>query len=128
MRVLTLAAVCISLLALVPAADAANPVRGAAPTRPHGFLLRADEPVEHAFPRTPAFAWNPVAGAVRYQFQLATSATFRENAIVYSAKGLTTPVAALSVTLPWISDMFHARVRAILNDSVTPWSRQFNFD
>src|SRR5207244_6663537 len=95
---------------------------------PHGFLLGADEPIATSFPRTPAFAWNPVPGAVRYQFQLASSATFRENAIVYSAKNLTTPVAAPTLALPWISDMFHARVRAILAGSVGPWSRPFNFD
>jgi hypothetical protein len=131
MRVLTLAAVCLSLLALVPAAGAANPVRGAAPTRLHGFLLRADEPVEHAFPRTPSFAWDPVPGAVRYQFQLATSSSFRESGIVYGAANLTTPVSAPNVTLPWISGNPHAlfaRVRAIKRNSFTPWSAPFGFD
>jgi hypothetical protein len=118
---------CLAVLVLAPSA-VAKPAQVSAPSGLHGFLLRADEPGATSFPRTPAFAWNPVSGAVRYQFQLATSATFRENAIVYSAKSLTTPVAAPTLTLPWISDMFHARVRAILNDSVTPWSRQFDFD
>ena len=55
-----------------------------APKDLHGFLLRADEPAETSFPRTPSFAWNPVPGAIRYQFQLATSSSFRENGIVYS--------------------------------------------
>jgi hypothetical protein len=131
MRVLTLAAVCLSLLALVPAADAATPVRGGAPARLHGFLLRADEPVDHSFPRTPSFAWDPVPGALRYQFQLATSSTFRESGIVYSAANLTTPVAAPTVTLPWISGnpyALFARVRAIKRDSSTPWSAAFGFD
>src|SRR5919206_2559879 len=103
MRVLTLAALCLSLLGLASAADAATPVKGAAPKHLHGFLLRADEPVDTSFPRTPSFAWSPVAGAVRYQFQLATSSSFRESGIVYSAAGLTSPVAAPNVTLPWIT-------------------------
>src|SRR5919199_5638577 len=131
MRVLTLAAVCLSLLGLASAADAATPVEGAAPTRLHGFLLRADEPVDTSFPRTPSFAWNPVPGAVRYQFQLATSSSFRENGLVYTATNLTTPVAAPTVTLPWITGNPHAlfaRVRAIKASSSTPWSAPFGFD
>src|SRR5438876_10925698 len=131
MRVLTLAAVCASLLALASSAEAATPVRGAAPGRLHGFLSRADEPAQDSFPRTPSFAWNPVAGAVRYQFQLATSSSFRENGIVYSATGLTSPVAAPNVTLPWITGNPHAlfaRVRAIKRSSSTPWSKPYGFD
>ncbi len=131
MRVLTLAAVCLSLLALAPAAGAATPVRGTAPARLHGFLLRADEPAQDSFARTPSFAWNPVAGAVRYQFQLATSSSFRENGIVYSATGLTSPVAAPNLTLPWITGNPHAlfaRVRAIKRSSSTPWSAPYGFD
>ena len=131
MRVLTLAAVCLSLLALAPAAGAATPVRGSAPARLHGFLLRADEPAQDSFPRTPSFAWSPVAGAVRYQFQLATSSSFRESGIVYSATGLTSPVAAPNVTLPWITGNPHAlfaRVRAIKRGSATPWSTPYGFD
>src|ERR671937_1889848 len=103
MRVLTLAAVCFSLLALASAADAATPVRGSAPAHLHGFLLRADEPVEDSFSRTPSFAWDPVPGAVRYQFQLATSSSFRESGLVFTAASLTSPVAAPSLTLPWIT-------------------------
>jgi hypothetical protein len=118
---------CLAVLVLAPAAGA-KPTKVSAPSRLHAFLLRADEPGTTSFARTPAFAWNPVAGAVRYQFQLATSPSFRENAIVYSAKNLTTPVAAPTVTLPWISDLFHARVRAILSGSVTPWSTILHFD
>src|ERR671937_787279 len=131
MRVLTLAAVCFSLLALASAADAATPVRGRAPAHLHGFLLRADEPVEYSFARTPSFAWDPVAGAVRYQFQLATSSSFRESGLVYTATNLTTPVAAPTVTLPWITGSPHAlfaRVRAIKRSSSTPWSAPFGFD
>jgi hypothetical protein len=131
MRVLTLAAVCLSLLGLASAAGAATPVRGAAPAHLHGFLLRADEPAEDSFARTPSFAWNPVPGAIRYQFQLATSASFRESGLVYSITNLTTPVAAPTVMLPWITGNPHAlfaRVRGITASSTTPWSVPFGFD
>jgi len=112
------------MLALASGADARSLQ---APTGLHAFLFRADDAPATSFPRTPAFAWNPVPGAVRYQFQLATSAPFRENSIVYSAK-LKFPVAAITTTLPWITSMMHARVRAVLPNEVTPWSAPFNFD
>jgi hypothetical protein len=131
MRVLTLAAVSLSLLVLAAAAEAATPVRGAAPAHLHGFLLRADEPVDNSFPRTPSFAWNPVPAAVRYQFQLSTSSAFRESGLIYTATNLTTPVAAPTLTLPWITGNPHAlfaRVRAIKSSSTTPWSAAFGFD
>lgn len=124
MIALRLAAACFTVLML---ASGANARSLQAPTDLHAFLLRADEPRATTFPRTPAFSWNPVPAAVRYQFQLATSLPFRENAIVYSAK-LKSPVAAPTTTLPWIDTMMHARVRAILPDEVTPWSAPFNFD
>jgi hypothetical protein len=130
MRVLTLAAVCFSLLVLATAADAA-PARSNAPTNLHGFLLRADEPVTDSFPRTPSFAWNPVAGAVKYQFQLATSSSFRDSGLIFTANNLTTPVAAPTVTLPWITGSPHAlfaRVRAIKASGATAWSVPFGFD
>lgn len=55
-----------------------------APTDLHGFLTRPDEPRSQEFSRTPAFAWNPVAGAVCYEFELATAGNFTENSIVWS--------------------------------------------
>jgi hypothetical protein len=131
MRVLTLAALCLTLLGAASAADAATPVKGRAPTKLHGFLLRADEPIATSFPRTPSFAWNPVAGAVRYQFQLSTSSSFRDSGLLYTASNLTTPVAAPTLTLPWITGNPHAlfaRVRAIKRSSSTPWSAAFGFD
>ena len=131
MRVLALAALCFSLLGVVSAADAATPVKGAAPAHLHGFLLRADEPVENSFPRTPSFAWQPVPAAVRYQFELSTSSSFRDTGLLYNATNLTTPVAAPQLTLPWITGHPHAlfaRVRAIKRSSSTPWSAPFGFD
>jgi hypothetical protein len=134
MLTVRLVAVCLALLALSPAAEAAKPARAKGPTGLHAFLLRADEPRTDSFPRTPAFAWNPVPGAVRYQFQLSTSSAFRENAIVYSASGLTSPVVAPSLTLPWITGQasgkhaLYARVRAVTRGSITPWSAGYGLD
>jgi hypothetical protein len=131
MRVLALAAVSVTLLALAPAAGAATPVRGAAPAHLHAFLLRADEPVEDSFPRTPSFAWDPVPGALRYQFQLSTSSSFRDSGVTFTANNLMTPVVAPLLTLPWITGNPHAlfaRVRAIKSRSSTQWSAPFGFD
>jgi hypothetical protein len=131
LRAPLLVAVCLGLLTLAPAAEAAKPVRGAAPKNLHGFLLRADEPVDNSFSRTPSFAWNPIPGAIRYQFQLATSSSFRESGLVYSTNGLTSPVAAPTVMLPWITGNPHAlfaRVRGITASATTPWSKPFGFD
>ena len=102
-----------------------------APTGLHGFLLRADEPQTTSFRRTPSFAWNPVPGARTYQFQLATSSTFRDNGVLYNDNTLTTPVAAPTITLPWITGTPHAlyaRVRAVLDSTTSPWSDAFGFD
>jgi hypothetical protein len=101
------------------------------PTGLHGFLLRADEPRSDSFRRTPSFAWNPVPGVRTYQFQLSTSSTFRDNGILYSDSTLRSPVAAPTLTLPWITGSPHAlyaRVRGVLDSSTTPWSDAFGFD
>jgi hypothetical protein len=130
LRAPLLVAVCLGLLTLAPAAEAAKPVRGAAPKNLHGFLLRADEPADNSFTRTPSFAWNPVPGAIRYQFQLATSSSFRESGLVYSTSG-TSPVVAPTLMLPWITGNPHAlfaRVRGITATATTPWSNPFGFD
>ena len=119
----------ISLLALVLAGSAhagTRPVRGAAPQGLKAFLLRADEPVDHSFSRTPSFAWKPVRGAVRYEFQLSTSSAFRENGIVYQTSDLTSPAAVVPMSLPWITGnphSLHARVRAVLRRSYMPAAR-----
>ena len=119
------------LLAALVALSASGSAFAAAPTNLHPFLLRADESRETEFSRDPAFAWNPVRSAVRYEFQLSTSSSFRENGIVYADTSLTTPVAAPALTLPWISGTPHAlyaRVRAILPNSATDWSTPYGFD
>jgi hypothetical protein len=130
MRFLSLGlAAAASVLAIAStASSAAAPV---APTNLHAFLLRADETGSVDFHRTPSFAWDPFPAAVSYQFQLSTSDTFRENAIVYNTNSLTTPVAAPSLVLPWITGSPHslyARVRATTNaGDVTPWT-DWGFD
>src|SRR4029079_17275404 len=113
-----------------PASSHASSAGLAAPTGLHGFLLRADETASTSFHRTPSFAWNPVAGATRYQFQLATTNTFRDNGILYDDSAQT-PVEAPPLTLPWITGSPHAlyaRVRALFGSDATPWSAPFGFD
>src|SRR5918997_1670959 len=100
-------------LVLAPAAHAQ-----AAPGNLHGFLLRATEPEDptRTFPRTPSFAWDPVRGAIAYEFELATSRTFSENAIVWETSTLKTPVTSIPLKLPWMTgspNSLYARVRAI---------------
>ena len=117
-----------ALIGAVHASVAAN----AAPTGLHGFLLRTDEPAQTSFSRTPAFAWNPVPGALRYEFQLSLSDTFRDNSVIYSDLSVSAPVEAPGITLPWITGDPHslyARVRAMFPDgTATPWSDSFGFD
>jgi hypothetical protein len=122
------------LLVVLTAAGSAHAASGAAsgPTGLHGFLFRADEPAAQTYHRTPSFAWDPVPGALHYQFQLSMSGTFRENAIFYNTNTPTTPVDAPDLTLPWITGSPHslyARVRALLDTGeVTPWSATYGFD
>ena len=123
-------ALCIALAALI-GPTTAGARTSAAPTGLHPFLLRVDEPASRSFSRTPGFAWNPVKGAQRYEFQLSTSASFRESGVVYSDTSLTSPVASPALTLPWITGSPHAlyaRVRAVLADSTTAWSNAYGFD
>src|SRR5690348_8736842 len=123
-----------ALIALTLATGAGASMRGdtPAPTGLHAFLLRADEPADSNFPRTPAFAWNPVSGVDHYEFQLSTSDTFRDNAIVWSTTTLQSPVASPSVSLPWITGSPHslyARVRGITSTGeTTSWSADYGFD
>jgi hypothetical protein len=127
-----LAAALLGVLALAAGATGSSSAADAVPTGLHGFLLRADEPSRTAYARTPAFAWDPFPGATQYEFQLSMSSTFRQNGLVYEASNLASPVAAPSLTLPWITGSPHslyARVRAILSDqSTTQWSDSFGFD
>jgi hypothetical protein len=130
MRLARLATI-LALFALLVSTGTSSAASGA-PTGLHGFLLRADEQLTGSFHRTPSFAWDPFPAAIAYQFQLSTSSSFRDNAVVYNTNGLRTPIAAPSLALPWITGSPHslyARVRATLDDGdVTPWSDDYGFD
>ena len=129
MRVVRLATVVVAL-AVAGVAHASTAV-SPAPRGLHGFLLRATEPTTTSFHRTPSFAWRPVAGALRYEFQLSTSSTFRANGVLYDNAALQTPVASPPLTLPWVTGSPHAlyaRVRALTAGGATPWSNPFGFD
>ena len=132
-------AILLALLALVgpPTASAAKPL--AAPKGLKAFLLRANEPealYNRSFPRTPAFAWSPVKGAKRYEFEVATSASFSESALVYSSEGsavkLTSPAATVPISLPWMTGnpyALYAHVRAIgARGRSGRWSAPFGFN
>jgi hypothetical protein len=126
-RLLILLAALLALVVGVGSARSAD----SAPTGLHGFLLRADEPQRTSFSRTPSFAWDPVPGALHYEFQLSLSTSFRDNSVIYANNGDPTPVDAPALTLPWITGSPHAlyaRVRAITPDGATPWSANFGFD
>ncbi|MBW3592360.1 MAG: hypothetical protein KY396_01565 [Actinobacteria bacterium] len=123
-----LAAVVIALV-LVPAASAAPP------SNLRGFLLGASEAQSdpHSFSRTPAFAWNRVAGASRYEFELATSRTFADNALVWKKTKIKGPLTNVPLTLPWIGNgstgyAWYARVRAVVNGKKTGWSDRYGFN
>src|SRR3990172_4894339 len=107
----------------------------AAPAGLRAFLLGADEPALDTFPRTPSFAWKPYEGAVKYDFQLATSRTFDEASIVWSTvsrdKPLRVPAVSVPVALPWMTGnpySLYTRVRAQTPSGYTPWSTPFGFN
>jgi len=101
------------------------------PTGLHAFLLRSNEPVTHTFSRTPSFGWNPVPGARRYQFELATGPTFSDNSIVWSTKNAPAPTVAVPISLPWITGQpfsLYAHVRAVTRHGPSRWSAPFGFN
>src|SRR5438093_5940174 len=128
-RVCLTAAVFAALAVVLPAHSAF-----AATKSPHelrGFMLRANEPVAHTFSRTPSFAWNPVAGAQSYEFQLGTSKDFNESGIVWETEGVKSPAVAIPISLPWITGKpysLYAHVRAVTRKGATAWSPPFGFN
>ena len=127
-RVLCAAAL---LAALVLSGSAEARRNSHAPTGLHAFVLRADEPVIHSFSRTPSFGWDPVRGAVAYQFELATSQRFSDSGMVWSAKGLKTPAVSIPISLPWMTGQpysLYAHVRAVTSHGPGPWSAPFGFN
>jgi hypothetical protein len=125
----------LATLVLVSSAQAGTkpvPVlRVAPPEGVKAFLLRADEPAGHTFSRTPSFAWQPVRGAVRYEFELSTSQHFTDNATLWSASDLRSPVASIPIALPWITGnkySLYAHVRAITRKGPSRWSSPYGFN
>jgi len=132
------AALAAGLMVVVPAATGSSSgARLAVPGGLKSFLRTPNEPRSLSargvptFSRTPAFAWRPVRGADRYQFELSTSRQFTaENALIWKGTGKT-PAAAVPVALPWISGepaSMYWRVRAIGPSGFSNWSspRPFN--
>ena len=118
-----------ALAVAAPAGSALAANRG--PQGLHAFTLRANEPVVHTFSRTPSFAWNPVAGAVTYRFELSTSKNFSDSGIVWSSKGLKSPAVSVPISLPWMTGnpySLFAHVRALTRRGVTAWSAPFGFN
>ena len=127
----------LALGVFAPAASAAKPLPG--PKGLKAFLLRVDESeaiYNRTFPRTPAFAWRAVPRAKRYEFELSTSKTFSEGAVVWSSAtakvDVPTPAISPGVSLPWITGnpySLYARVRAIAaNGKDGVWSAPFGFN
>ena len=102
-----------------------------APSSLKAFLLRANEPVTHDFPRTPSFSWQPVRGARSYQLQLAKTSTFGDGSVFWRVAALHSPAAAVPLTLPWMTGKpyaVYARVRAVVEKGATPWSAPYGFN
>lgn len=133
-----LAFLCVIALVLTGSVQARTTGAAAAPDGLKAFLLRADEPVKHEFNRTPSFAWLPVRGAIRYEFELATSKTFTESSIVWSnanddlavetapASGTTATGAAAGAAAATAADKMkelYANLRspAVSIDVALPW-------
>jgi hypothetical protein len=95
------------------------------------FLRSVSEPAGHAFPRTPSFAWTPVRGAIRYEFELAKSPDFNEGSVFWANAAVKTPVVAPPVALPWLTGKpygVYAHVRAITSKGASPWGEAYGFN
>lgn len=129
------AAVAAAIAAVAVAGASARQAALAAPKGLQTFSLRVGDTVRASadaptFSRTPSFAWAPVRGATRYEFELSTSRRFRaDNGVVWSSKTLTTPAAAVPISLPWITGpSLYWHVRALAGSRVSPWSATGQFE
>ncbi len=122
----------LALALLVPAsAPARQAARLKAPSALKAFSLNYNEPASRNFSLTPAFSWKPVPRAGNYEFQLATSSSFRDNSIVWSSNTLAMPYVSIPLALPWVTGhpySLFARVRAHTQTGTTPWSADFGFN
>jgi len=117
----------LAALILTTSANAAPAATKAGPQSLRAFLFRADEPLKHEYSRTPAFAWAPVRGAQRYEFELATSSTFTEASVLFTYSKLAIPAVAIAHQLPWMTGQpyalwAHVRWTSADGKKVTPWS------
>jgi len=130
-RLARCAALCLAALAITGSVQARS---DAAPAKPEGlkaFLLRSDEAPKHEFSRTPSFAWLPVRGAIRYEFELSKNSEFTEAGIFWSDEKLKVPAVSVPLALPWLTGSpyaVYARVRAITAAGVTGWSKEYGFN
>ena len=139
---------CATLAAVVASVPVATGSQAPAPTlvAPTGlqtFLktIREERSVSSSgipeFARTPAFAWGPVRKATKYEFELSTSPVSNGdsfsagNGLVWSSRTLTTPAAAIPISLPWITGQpasLYWHVRALAGRTVSPWSETKAFN
>lgn len=131
---LALAAFVLSLVLAPVASTRDDSVAPGAPADLRAFLLRADEPIAHQYPRTPAFTWSPVSEhGGHYQFELSTSQQFDDGSLVYKDYNVQVPVVTVPRELPWMTGdpyALWAHVRWISSDgsSATRWSTPFGFN
>jgi hypothetical protein len=133
MKLAALAACSVAFACAVSASTRAAATPLAAPTGLHGFVYRATDPVPASptYTQLPAFAWNPVAGASRYEIQLATSVTFTDSTILQDQSDVATPVTSLQLQVPWMTGHPYAlwvRVRATAGSRVSQWGKPFGFN
>jgi hypothetical protein len=129
------AAVSAALVLATPAGGAQRgpvPVsNNKAPRALKAFLLRASDQPTRTFSRTPSFSWAPVPGALRYEFELATSRTFADSGTIWTNTTLKSPVASVPISLPWMTGQpysLYAHVRAVTRKGATPWSAPYGFN
>ena len=133
MRTLRLVLLAVASATLLSASALAQSERSlSTPTNLKPFLLTAREAPAHEFSRTPSFSWNPVRGAVRYEFQLAKNITFNDSSVFYATGSVRGPAVAIPLALPWMSGKpyaAYARVRAVNGQGrVSPWSGSYGFN
>jgi uncharacterized membrane protein YgcG len=135
-RLLLPAVAALALVLVAQATPAAhfNPVASGVPTNLRAFLLRADEPIAHSYPRTPSFSWHPTSQpGGHYQFEIATAKDFQDGSIVFKNVNVQLPAVTVPRQLPWMTGSPYAlwaQVRWISSNgmSATQWSTPFGFN
>jgi hypothetical protein len=135
-RFLFPAAAALALIVVANAASTArfNPVATGVPSDLRAFLLRADEPIEHSYSRTPSFAWKPSTEAGgHYQFEIATSKSFEDGSLVFKDMNVQLPAETVPRQLPWMTGSpyalwAHVRWVSPSGKSATHWSLAFGFN